>query len=101
MKNLPKINQTKNLKQDDVVLFRDVYRKISGNIDIVCQLYLKDKDSNNLQVIGKIDRHNYIFADDPIKSFSISDIPSSAIIRNKICLDVSIVDIHMIKMRYI
>ena len=49
VKHSPKISPTKNLKHDDVALFREVYRKVSGNIDIVCQLYIKDKDSQNLK----------------------------------------------------
>lgn len=101
VKHSNKQNPTKNLRQDDVALFQNAFRKISGSIDIVCQVYIKDKDFHSIQVIGRIDRHGYAFPEDPVKTVSICDVPSSAVMRNRICLDVSIVDIHMIKIKYI
>jgi len=101
VKHQSKLNPTKNLKQDDVVLIQNVYRKITSNIDIICQIFMRNKDDLNMQVIGRIDRHAYSFTEQLCKTMSISDIPSSAIIRNKIAIDVSIVDIHMIRIKYV
>ena len=72
------------MRQDDIILFQNIYRKISGNIDIVCQVLYRDKDDQSMQVIGRIDRHTYEFAENTCKTFNIADIPNSAMIRNKI-----------------
>jgi hypothetical protein len=101
LKHSSKFNPIKNLCQDDVVLFENVYRKITQGIDIICQIYMKSKEDLNIQVIGRIDRHSYTFAENPWRSISIADLPSSAIIRKRVCVNVSIVDIHYVKVRYL
>jgi hypothetical protein len=101
IKHQSKITPTKNLRQDDVVLFQNAYRKISSNIDIVCQLVIKDKNDHSLQVIGRIDRHTYNFAETPLKNINIIDLPNSAIIRNKVLLEVSIIDLNLVRIKYI
>lgn len=95
-------NPTKNLKEDDVVFFQNVYRKISGNMDILCQLYIKDKSQqHNIQVIGRIDRHNYVYSQEKCHQSTIVDVPTTAIIRSKINLEVSIIDINLARVKYI
>lgn len=91
----------KHLRADDVVLFKNAYRKVSGGVDLVCQILLRDKNDRSVQVIGSIDRHNYEFPESVIDTWSLVDIPNSAIVRNKICLNVTIVDINYVKVMYI
>ena len=94
-------NPTKNLYKDDVVLFKEIFRKITQSIEIVCQIYHKNKNDSNLQVIGRIDRHNYEYTESPYKNTHIYDIPNTAILRNRIYLDVTISRINMIRIKYI
>ena len=96
-----KLNPTKNLKKDDVIFVKNAFRKTSGSLDIILQMIIKDKNSESLQVIGRIDKHNYKFTDEPLLNFKIIDFPTNAIIRSKINLEVSVVDINMLRVKYI